>query len=124
MIKASLSNLLVYYMSLLLMSVAVRKRLDQIQRIFLWEARSENRKLHLMKWGNVIKPKDVGGLRIGNLEFKNWALLVKRWWRFRNEREASWRKGIVAKYREGEGGWDPCRVPRLRVSGVWGNILK
>lgn len=49
-------------MSLLPMSAAVRNELDRISRDFLWEGRSDKRKLHLMKWSNVIKPKLDGGL--------------------------------------------------------------
>lgn len=49
-------------MFLLPMSAAVRNELDRISRDFLWEGRSDKRKLHLMKWSNVIKPKLDGGL--------------------------------------------------------------
>ena len=44
-----------------------------------------------------------GGIGLGNLEFENWALLVKWWWRFGEERAALWRRVIVAKY--GEDKW-------------------
>ena len=40
LIKASLSNLPVYYMSLLRMPVAVREQLDRLRREFLWGGRS------------------------------------------------------------------------------------
>lgn len=64
-----------------------------------------------MKQSDVIKPKDDEGLALGSLELKNWALLAKWFWRFRKEKEALWRKVIVAKYGVEEGGWVPRRVP-------------
>lgn len=73
--------------------------------------------MHLVKWEEVIKPKAVGSLGLSNLEFKNWAILAKWWWRFGEEREALWRGIIVAKYGEDEWGWEPSRVRRSCVSG-------
>lgn len=85
-----------YYMLLFKMPKSVEAKLDQIRRKFLWEGQSERRKIHLLKWSEVIKPKRDGGLGLGSLEHKNWALLAK-WWRFREERGALWRKLIKSK---------------------------
>ena len=49
LIKASLSNLPVYYMSLLVMLAVVRKKLDRLRTSFPWEGHSDNGKLHLMR---------------------------------------------------------------------------
>ena len=124
LIKASSSNFPVYYMSLLRMPVAVKEKLDRLRRDFLWGGRSDKRKLHLVKWEDVVKSKVAGGLGLCNLEFRNWALLAKWWWRFWDEREALWRRVIRAKYGEDIWGWEPSRVPRHRLSGLWGNILR
>lgn len=51
-----------------------------------------------MKWSDVIKSKVNGGLGLGSLDYKNWALLDKQFWRFGEEKDALWRKVIVAKY--------------------------
>ena len=40
-----------------------------------------------MKWSEVVKPKSCGGLGIGDLDLKNWALLAKWWWRFEEEKD-------------------------------------
>ena len=68
LINACLSNLLVYYMSLFKMPKVVIERLDRIRRDFLWDGQGDKKKLHLMKWSEVIKPKSSGGL--GSLEKK------------------------------------------------------
>ena len=79
LIKACLSSLPIYYMSLFKMPKAVSLRLDKIRRDFLWEGQSERRKIHPLKWSDVIKPKSAWGLGLGELETHNWSLPAK-WW--------------------------------------------
>lgn len=74
MIKVCLSNLLVYYMSLFLVPVAVRERLDHLRREFLWQGSGNMKKLQLMQWENVIKSKAVG-LGLGKLDCKKLVLV-------------------------------------------------
>ena len=79
--------------------------------------------MHLLKWGEVIKPKRSRGLGLSSLEDRNAALLAKWWWRFGGEMEALWRKVIFAKYSEDKWGWWPPNPgPRHRRSGLWGVI--
>lgn len=78
---------------------------DLSWRNFLWDGNSDRRELHLMCWNEVIQPEHAGGLGLGNLDVKNWALLAKRWWRYGAEKEALWRKVIVSNYGEDEWGW-------------------
>lgn len=95
--KVSMSNLLVYYVSLMLITAAVREKLDQIRRNFSWEGQNHKGKIHFVKWDVVVSPKNARGLVIYNLETKNLALLAKWLWGFDEEREALWRKVIVEK---------------------------
>lgn len=87
LIKACLSNIPVYYLSLFKMPKAAMERLDRIRRNVLWEGKSDRKKLHLRKWSEVIKPKWNGSLGLGNLENKKWAFLAKCWWRFGEEKD-------------------------------------
>lgn len=79
------------------MPKVVIERVVCIRRNFLWEGLGDKKKLHLMRWSELIKPKWRGGLSLGNLERKG-ALLAKWWRRFGEEREALWRRVIIAKY--------------------------
>ena len=58
-------------MSLFKMPKVVMESLDHIRRDFLWKGNGDNKKLHLVKWSEVIKPKSKGGLGLGSLENKN-----------------------------------------------------
>ena len=51
----------IYYMSLFKMPKAVIESLDRIRKDFLLEVNGDKKKLHLLKWSEVIKPKCAGG---------------------------------------------------------------
>ena len=56
-IRSALSNMSIYYMSILCMPISIRLRLEQIQRDFLWGERALERKIHLVKWSVVCSDK-------------------------------------------------------------------
>lgn len=76
LIKACLSNLPVHYMSLFKLPKFANAMVDRL-RNFLWEGQSDSRKIHPLKKKEVIKYKKEGGLGLGSLDSKNWALLAK-----------------------------------------------
>lgn len=76
-------------------------------RDFLWEGIEKNSSTHLVSWDIISKPKEDGGLGIGNLTIRNKALLGKWWWRFPKEKELLWGRVIAIKYGMQENGWDP-----------------
>lgn len=57
LIKASLSNLPLYYMSLFKMPKSAASRLDHLRRDFLWEGWGNSKRTRLMKWSELIKLK-------------------------------------------------------------------
>ena len=62
-------------------------------------------KPHLVNWAVVCLEKQNGGLGIKNLSVLNKALLGKWSWRFVCERNPLWKRVIVGKYGQQEGGW-------------------
>uniref|UniRef100_A0A2N9I5C4 Reverse transcriptase domain-containing protein n=1 Tax=Fagus sylvatica TaxID=28930 RepID=A0A2N9I5C4_FAGSY len=105
LIKSTLSNLPTYFLSLFPIPAAVAKRIEQIQRNFLWGSSMEKGKFHLVKWDQLCRPYSNGGLAIKNLRQFNEALLGKWLWRFGVERDALWRRVVMEKYGSMEGGW-------------------
>ena len=63
-------------------------KLDKVNRDFLWGSTSEKRKLHLVGWSKIVRPKEDGGLGIQVAKAKNLALLAKLNWRMYREEEA------------------------------------
>ncbi|RVW89271.1 putative ribonuclease H protein [Vitis vinifera] len=105
LIKSTLSNLPIYFMSLFVIPRKVRIRLEKIQREFLWGDVEGRRRIHLVRWTAICKDKKYGGLGLRHLKEFNHALLGKWLWRFSLERESFWRKVIVGKFGEGKGFW-------------------
>lgn len=81
LIKAFLSNLPMYVMSLFKIPKVVAKNIAQIQRRFLWCGCSEKKPFPPIKWSFIELPKLLGGLSVGILIHRNIALLFKGVWR-------------------------------------------
>lgn len=50
LIKSTLSSLPTYFLTVFPIPVSVAKRLEKLERDFLWEGMLEERKYHLVKW--------------------------------------------------------------------------
>jgi hypothetical protein len=68
--------------------VGVAKRMEKIQRGFLWRGVGDEFKFHLVNCPQVCKPMEVGGLGVRNLIWFNLALFGKWLWRFVNDGDA------------------------------------
>lgn len=64
-------------MSIFKIPVGIARRIEQLQRGFLWGNGVEKRKVHAVKWESVCLSKANGGLGIGRVMVKNKALLAK-----------------------------------------------
>ena len=77
LIKSSLSNLPIYYMSLFPLPQGVIDKIIQMWRQFLWNGKEDRKALALIRWEMVQLPKRLGGLNVGNLLLRNLGLLFK-----------------------------------------------
>ena len=77
LIKSSLSSLPTYFLFLLPLLGKVAKRMEKLQRDFLWNGIGGEPKKHLVNWAKVCRPLQVGGLGIRRLGNFNSALLGK-----------------------------------------------
>lgn len=62
LIKSTLSNLSMYFMSLFPLPVGVVNCIEELQRDFLWIGLREEFKYHLVSWSKVCYPISEGGL--------------------------------------------------------------
>ena len=74
------------------------EKLDKVNRDFLWGSSMEKRKLHLVVWNKVIRPKAEGGLGMQAARAKNIALLAKLNWRLYQDKDSIWAKVLLGKY--------------------------
>jgi hypothetical protein len=124
LIKSTLSSLPTYFMSLFPIPASVARRIDKIQRDFLWGGMGDERKFHLVNWSQVCQPLKLGGLGIRNLTKFNKALLGKWLWRYGNEEDAFWRLLICSKYGNSHGGWITREVSGPHGVSLWKTIRK
>lgn len=107
LIKAVLSSLPVYYLSLFKMPEGVAKELDKIQAAFLWGGSVIKSKIHMVKWSEVTRSIIKGGLGIKSLRDVNVCLLLKWWWRFGGDENLMWKKVLCGKYNIQGSKWYP-----------------
>ena len=56
------------------------RAVDKIRRSFLWKGRKEVNGGIIVAWEKVMRPLDLGGLGIHNLEIMGWALQMRWLW--------------------------------------------
>lgn len=98
MLKSTLSSFPTYFMSLPTIHVSIVKRLERLQRIFLWGNKDGEFKHHLVGWDSIFSLIIYGGLGIQKLVVFNKALLGVWLWRFGKEEIHLWRRVLVARF--------------------------
>ena len=97
MIQSALTGIPYFMMSFYGLPAGVEKRMDFFRARLLWQEDDQKRKYHLVKWSEVCRPKDMGGLGIQNLACMNKALLCKWWWKL-YKTEGLWQDIVLEKY--------------------------
>uniref|UniRef100_A0A2N9IM18 Reverse transcriptase domain-containing protein n=1 Tax=Fagus sylvatica TaxID=28930 RepID=A0A2N9IM18_FAGSY len=122
LLKSTLASLPTYFLSLFTIPVSVARRIEKLQRNFLWGGMGDAPKYHLVSWDQVCSPIPYGGLGVKNLRVFNKALLGKWLWRFGAEETHLWRRVIAAKYGEEWGGWQSKPYRGSHGCGLWKSI--
>ncbi|RVW26393.1 putative ribonuclease H protein [Vitis vinifera] len=104
LIKSMLVSIPLYQMSLFRMPKSVARRLEKLQRDFLWRGANGGNKAHLVKWEVVCADKEKGG--------------------FASAKEELWKKVLEAKYGQEDFGWRTRKANGVFRVGVWKEILK
>ena len=124
LIKSTLASIPIYQLSFFRMPKLVARRLEKLQRDFLWGGGRMKRKIHLINWEVVCTQKENGGLGIWKIDLLNKALLGKWIWRFAFEEDILWKKVIGVKYGQEGFGWRTNEARGAFGVGVWNEILK
>lgn len=78
--------------------VSATRETDKMKRNFLWGSTEEKRKVHLLNWDKVCKPKNMGGLGLREARDMNIALLSKLVWKVETGDSGPWAKLLKEKY--------------------------
>ncbi|CAL1355372.1 unnamed protein product [Linum trigynum] len=121
--QAVLSSLPAYTMQTALLPAYVREYIDKKIRGFIWGSSEQGRKVHLVDWETLYRPKAEGGLGLRSATRMNDAFMLKIAWRLFVEQDSIWAQVIRGKYlREVNGIWYPPRNGRL--SNLWRGVLR
>ncbi|XP_058753770.1 uncharacterized protein LOC131626954 [Vicia villosa] len=80
---------------------------------FLWNGNVNKRSIHWVKWENVCKPREKGGLGIRDVGDMNRSLLLKWKWRILKEDNAIWSRFLLLRYQN----------PKFKVLASSGEVL-
>ena len=81
MMNSVLTSLPIYHCLVLLAPKTITNKINELLRHFLWEGgRNNEKKLHLVSWDKVTKPKMEGALQIRDVAAQNLAMGGKILW--------------------------------------------
>lgn len=118
------SQMLIHKLLRSLMRLLSPSKSERVMRNFLWDGVDGKSHMHLVAWNQVCKPKEMGGLGIGNICSKNKALLGKWWWMGSVERNSLWKRIVKSKYRLQENGWDVGLARYRTFKSPWKFIFR
>lgn len=96
--KSVINTMDVFQKQVQKMPSRVLKELDRAVRHCVWGDTTEHRKIHLINWEILCRPKERGGFGLKRAEGMNKALLAKLGWRLLTQGEDLWAKMIRKKY--------------------------
>jgi hypothetical protein len=120
LINSVLASLPIFYLSFMKMPAKVWKVLVSIQRNFLWGGASGKKKIVWVKWSDICRSKERGGLGIRNLRLVNISLLAKWRWRLLLSSNDLWAQTLISKYgREGGSNSDLRNLENSKFASLW-----
>ncbi|XP_054801529.1 uncharacterized protein LOC129305554 [Prosopis cineraria] len=99
--KSVLSTIPLYCMQTAHLPVSTCEENDKCSHGFLWGSTGERKKIHLVAWDEVCRPKRNGGLGLRHTHLQNKAFMMKAGWGFIHNKEALWARVIISKYKCG-----------------------
>ena len=78
--QSMLQAILIYALQTTHLPTSAKVKIGQLFRRFIWSGAGSQRKLSLVNWNNICRPKSNGGLGFKDMEIMNKALLMKVAW--------------------------------------------
>ena len=119
--KSVLAAIPQYYFQTTKLPTSICDNVEKVCRDFIWGDTEEKRKVHLVAWRDLCKPRMAGGLGMRNLKLCNQAFLMKIAWGMVHNPEALWVQVLKTKYDCG-----PLKLPEVKHkpggSNLWQGI--
>ncbi|XP_038688673.1 uncharacterized protein LOC119987842 [Tripterygium wilfordii] len=105
-----------------LITKGVCMNIERLVRRFLWGGNEELRKVSIVNWEKVTRPKDAGGLGIKRMCQMNHSYLAKIGWRLINEKDSLWAKVVSNKYIHSDASLDKLQS-KNGASNLWRGVI-
>ena len=103
LMNSILTSLPIFQCSVLLAPKTITNRINELLRRFLWEGgRNNEKKLHLVGWDKITRPKIEGGLQIRDVATQNLAMGGKILWNLITGRKTWSKQTLKKKYFTGD----------------------
>lgn len=98
LINSVLQSLPVYSFSCLKVPDKICTKLNSLINAFCWGHQPSERKLHLINWNSICRPRNEGGLVIRKFKLMNQPLITKQFWRSIQQPQSIMAKTLIPKY--------------------------
>ncbi|PRQ26177.1 putative RNA-directed DNA polymerase [Rosa chinensis] len=123
LIQSVTSSIAIYALQTAKLPNSIWSSLDKLNRYFLWGDCNGKKKVHLIRWDMICKPKEFGGLGIKSTTHMNQAMLAKASWRLIQRENGLWSRVLQKKYlKHGNLLTNGYKKPH-RCSSTWRSIL-
>lgn len=127
MAKSVISSMEVFHMQCQRLPSKTHKKLDKLVTQCVWGTSPAKKKVHLISWENLCKPKAMGGAGLQRAENVNKCLLAKLGWCILSCEGEAWGQLLWEKYGLTENGaWmfkHKQRESQVWMGIVWGSEL-
>ena len=123
LVQSSLNSIPYYTMQSTKLPRSTCDEIDRKNKSFLWGELEGERKVHLVSWDKVNKPKVEGGLGIKSMRQVNAAFLAKLGWRLLAEPRSLWSRVLRAKYCDNRCDMDMFKN-KANASNAWRGIIQ
>lgn len=89
--------------------------------MLIWGNTERNRKIALINWDKVQKPKESGGLSFRGAKSTNYAFLMKLAWGILTNHQALWVQVLHSKYKVKDSDFS-CHLQNAHCSNLWRGI--
>ncbi|KAL8143720.1 hypothetical protein V2J09_016752 [Rumex salicifolius] len=99
LVRSILSTIPTYTMQTVFLPKSICEQIDRICEAFVWESIDSGKKLHLVAWSELCRPKYEGGMGLRMAQPTNMALISKIGWNLFSHPDKLWAQVLLAKYR-------------------------
>ncbi|XP_050386378.1 uncharacterized protein LOC126802738 [Argentina anserina] len=112
-----------YAMQTAKLPISLCEKIDKLNRDFIWGDIENKRRVHLMNWDTICRPKQLGGLGIKKTAEMNQAILAKIGWRLFLKDSGLWANMFSSKYLVHGSLFESDYKPPSNRSSSWRSVM-